>query len=103
MAKIVPALDLEKLKPKRLEVIFYIYIYVVTATDYFSPDSSSLVLFLAGVSQPVTLWPLHVFVSVAACLAGFGVVLGFCVTAFNMPPVSESRSSVLFSCLKARL
>lgn len=45
MAKIVPALDLEKLKPKRLEVIFYIYIYVVTATDYFSPDSSSLVFF----------------------------------------------------------
>lgn len=45
VAKIVPALDLEKLKPKRLEVIFYIHIYVVTATDCFSPDSSSLVCF----------------------------------------------------------
>lgn len=102
MVKIILALDLEKLKPKGLEVIFYIYIYVVTATDYFSPDSSSLVCFWQD-SQLVTLWPLNVCVSIAACLEGFGVVLGFCVAAFNLPPVSEIRSSVLFSRLKARL
>lgn len=58
---------------------------------------------LVGESQSVTLWPLPVFVSIAACLEGFGVVLDFCVAAFSLPPVSEIRSIALFSCLRARL
>lgn len=108
MVKIVLALDLEELKPKRLEVIFYIYIYVVTATDYCSPDSSSLVCFCRRISVCDTM--------AFACFCQFCCLsrriwwcFGFFVAAFDLPPVSEitelcfiqlSESKIVTQCYR---
>lgn len=76
MVKIVLALDLKELKPKKLEVIFCIYIYVVTATDYFSPDSFSLVCFCRRISVCYTM-AFACFCQYCCLSRGIGCCFGF--------------------------